>query len=119
MTKRVIINNLRNYCRFRQAPYYNQEQHIIKPPYGKQNLPSLFLWSPLQSFNVEIICPRHSVPLSVGMWTDDLTWLHQKVSRMQGLFMMFSVIFYLLINFARAILKTIQVTVICRQAQGF
>ena len=57
---------------FKQALYHNQYQHIIKPPFGKQNLPSLFLWSPLQSSNVEIICPHHSVPLSPGMWTDDL-----------------------------------------------
>ena len=40
---------------FRQAPCQNQYQHIIiKPPYGKQNLPLLFLWSPLESSNVEI-----------------------------------------------------------------
>ena len=52
---------------FRQAPY----QHIIKSPYGKQNLPSLFLCSPLQTSNVEIICPHHSVSLTPGLWTDD------------------------------------------------
>ena len=57
---------------FRQAPYHNQYQLIINPPYGKQNLPSLFLWSALQSSNVEIIFPHHSVPLSPGMRTDDL-----------------------------------------------
>ena len=57
---------------FTQAPCHNQYQHKIKPPYGKQNLPLLSLWSPLESSNVEIICPHHSVPLSHGMWTDDL-----------------------------------------------
>ena len=57
---------------FRQAPYHNQYQHKIILPYGKQNLPLLFLWSPPESSNVEIICPHHSVPLSPGMWTDDL-----------------------------------------------
>ena len=39
---------------FRQARYRNQYWHIIKPPYGKQNIPLLFLWSPRQSSIVEI-----------------------------------------------------------------
>ena len=57
---------------FMQAPDGNQYQHIIISPQGKQNLPSLFLLSSLQSSNVEIICPNHSVPHSAGMWIDDL-----------------------------------------------
>ena len=55
---------------FMQASHYNPYQHIIKPQYRKQRLPSLFLWSPLRSFNVKIICPYHSVQLSPAMWTD-------------------------------------------------
>ena len=57
---------------FKEAPYRNKYQYTIKPLYGKQNLPSLFLWSLLQSPNVKIISPYHSAPLSPGMWIDDL-----------------------------------------------
>ena len=46
-----------------------------------------------------------------------MTLLHQIESRIQGLFMMFSVIFCLFNNFTIAIVKTIQFTVFCRQTR--
>ena len=52
-------------------------------------------------------CSQCSLPLSPGMWTDEL--ITPKSVRIQDLFMIFSVIFCMINNFTISIVKTIQV----------
>ena len=57
---------------FQTTPNHGRYHHVIKPPVGKNDFPPVFIWSPLQSSNIGLMCPYHSEILSPGMWTDDL-----------------------------------------------
>ena len=57
---------------FQTTPNHGRYHHVIKPPVVKKDFASVFIWSPQQNSNIDLMCLYHSEMLSPGMWTDDL-----------------------------------------------
>ena len=46
---------------FQTTSNHSRYHHVIKAPIVKKDLPPVFIWSPLQSSNIDFVCPYHSV----------------------------------------------------------
>ena len=62
---------------FKIDPRNRVYDNAIVPPRlgdGVQNflLPKVFIWCPMQHYGLNILCPLHKLPLSAGIFTDEL-----------------------------------------------
>ena len=47
---------------FQTTPSHSRYHHVIKPLIVKKDLPPVFIWSPLQSSSIDLVC-LHSIDL--------------------------------------------------------
>ena len=98
---------------FQTTPNHGRYHHVIKPPVVKKDFASVFIWSPQQNSNIDLMCLYHSEMLSPGMWTDDLVTPGSVKNRRS--LMISSQSFYLFSSISIAIKKIIPIIEFCHQ----